>query len=82
MNLPDELVASWAAAPRCDTQALAREVQARRALDAIRRCDSCAHGFVNPRYPIAEVGVRCEWLKGAVHFKADHYCGKWVQREA
>ena len=57
--------------------ALAREVQGRRALDAQRRCSTCVHGFVNPNHPLAEVGVRCDWLQGAIHFGADHFCAKW-----
>ena len=48
-----------------------------RALDACRRCDTCARGFVNPRYHAAEVGVRCDWLVGQVYFKPDHFCAKW-----
>jgi hypothetical protein len=42
-----------------------------------RRCDTCARGFVNPRYHAAEVGVRCDWLVGQVYFKPDHFCAKW-----
>ena len=46
------------------------------------RCETCVHGFVHVRYPVAQVGVRCDWLGGQLHFKPDHYCAKWEPKEA
>lgn len=60
-------------------RSLATEVQERRTLDAKRRCDNCAHGYVHPRYSVDEVGVRCDWMNGAFHFKPDYYCARWEE---
>jgi hypothetical protein len=43
-----------------------------------RSCLTCTHGYVNPKYDVAEVGVTCTRLAGVV--KPDFYCAVWEAR--
>ena len=43
-----------------------------------RSCATCAHGYINPRYPIEEVGVSCRGPLVGNSFMPDFFCAKWA----
>ena len=53
-------------------------LRAERDAERDRSCVTCLHGYVHPRYPIDEVGVRCERIRTV--FWMPFHCSKWEAR--
>ena len=65
------------AAARNEIERLRAEVKGLTA-ERDRSCVTCLHGYVHPRYPIDEIGVRCERLSTV--FWMPFHCSRWEAR--
>lgn len=70
-KLPIEKVTILARFGDSDVQALAEEVIEYRN----RTCQTCSHGIINPKYPLEEIGVKCDILNG--YFTSTFSCNMW-----